>query len=241
MSLDKDSRQPLYRQLMEELKEQIHNGIYKVGDQIPTEPELANQYEISRITVRKTIKELCEQGYLVKQQGKGTFVETPKIYRKIEQQSNVSFTESCKQNGRVPLSHVLSFEIIKAEEWVQDFLKLDSETKVLLITRLLLADNIPIIMENIYLPYDRFEDFQPDKLENSSLFEYLDKKYHIITHSKSRSTIEIDTASQEVASKLGIVTGEPVMLMCNYMKDQDEVPTYISREIIIGNRYIVSI
>lgn len=241
MSLDRDSRQPLYRQLMEELREQIRNGIYKVGNQIPTEPELANQYEISRITVRKTIKELCKQGYLVKQQGKGTFVETPKIYRKIEQQSNVSFTESCKQNGRVPLSHVISFEVIIVDEWVQDFLKLGNGTKVLFITRLLLADSIPIIMENIYLPYDRFEDFQPEKLENSSLFEYLEKKYHIISHPKSRSTIEIDTATPEVASRLGMITGEPLMIMCNYMRDQNDVPTYISREIIVGSRYIVSI
>lgn len=54
MPLDKEARQPLYRQLMEELKEQIHAGKYKAGDQIPTEPELAAIYEVSRITVRKT-------------------------------------------------------------------------------------------------------------------------------------------------------------------------------------------
>lgn len=241
MSLDKDSRLPLYCQLMEKLKEQIHSGVYKVGDQIPTEPELAEKYKISRITVRKTIEQLCQQGYLVKQQGKGTFVETPKIYRKIEQQSNVSFTEACRQNGRVPLSHVISYETIKADEWIQDFLKLAIGAKVIFITRLLLADNIPIIMEKIYLPYDRFEDFQPEKLENASLFKYLENKYNITSHSKSRSTIEIDSASQEVASKLGIMSGEPVMLMNNYMKDQNEVPTYISSEIIVGNRYIISI
>lgn len=241
MALDKESRQPLYRQLMEELKEQIHNGKYKAGDQIPTEPELANQYGVSRITVRKTIEELCDQGYLVKQQGKGTFVDTPKLYRKIEQQSNVSFSESCRMNGREPSSHVLSTEIIKPEKWVADFLQLGKDEKVIYITRLLIADSIPIILEDIYLQEERFKDFDSRKLENGSLFQYLSEKYNIENHPKSRSTIGIETASPDVAAKLEMIPGEPVMILCNYMKDQNQSPSFISKETIVGSRYTVSI
>ena len=100
MGLDKNAQLPLYAQLMKEIKEQIQNGMYKPGSKIPTEIELANHYQVSRITVRRTIEELCAQGLLIKRQGKGTFVEAPKIYRKVEKENNLSFSASCHANGR---------------------------------------------------------------------------------------------------------------------------------------------
>lgn len=116
MMLDKNSQQPLYVQLMRVIKDNIQNGQYKAGDQIPTETALSDTYGVSRITVRKTIEELCAQGFLVKRQGKGTFVEMPKIYRKIEQDNNISFSESCRANGRNPSSHVLSCCFVEAQD-----------------------------------------------------------------------------------------------------------------------------
>lgn len=64
--LNKNSIQPLYKQLMDIITSQLKNGTYKPGEKIPTEPELAELYQVSRITVRRTIEELCTQGYLVK-------------------------------------------------------------------------------------------------------------------------------------------------------------------------------
>lgn len=113
MKLDKESTVSLYMQLMHVIKEQIHNGTYLEGEQIPTEGELSKMYNISRITIRRAIEELCQQGYLKKIQGKGTFVEAPKIYRKLEQDNNISFTEACKLNGCTSSSHVISFRIEK--------------------------------------------------------------------------------------------------------------------------------
>lgn len=101
MKLDKKSTVSLYIQLMHVIKEQIHNGTYLEGEQIPTEGELSKMYNISRITIRRAIEELCQQGYLKKIQGKGTFVEAPKIYRKLEQDNNISFTEACKLKGSI--------------------------------------------------------------------------------------------------------------------------------------------
>ena len=78
MSLDKNHSYQLYAQLMKEIKDQIRKGTYKEGDQIPTEGELSTAYQVSRITVRRTIEELCSQGFLVKRQGKGTLWKYPK-------------------------------------------------------------------------------------------------------------------------------------------------------------------
>ena len=72
---------PLYQQIYDELKEAIERGEYTPKERIPSEPELAEKYEVSRITVRRAVEELCTDGYLVKQLGRGTFVSAPHINR----------------------------------------------------------------------------------------------------------------------------------------------------------------
>ena len=78
-----DSSTPLYQQVANDLKTTIENGIYRVGQKIPPEPELSQLYSVSRITVRKAIELLVEDGLLSKRQGKGTFVCQSEPSRKI--------------------------------------------------------------------------------------------------------------------------------------------------------------
>lgn len=241
MPLDKNSQYPLYRQLMDEIKILINTGKYKAGDQIPTEPELAKQYNVSRITIRKTIDELCMRGYLIKCQGKGTFVEAPKIYRKVEQESNMSFTDACRMNGRKPTSHVLYCKLVEPEAWNNEFLQLPKGEMLYHVQRVLYADELPIIYEHIYLPYRNFPDFQAEKLENGSLFRLLEEEYHVNHDYKNRSTIEVATADQDIAEELQILIGEPVMLLSNYLRNEENQPVYMSSEIIVGSRYRISI
>ena len=99
-SLVVSSQLPLYQQLLEDIKADINDGKYSTGDKIPSELELADVYGVSRITVRRAVAELCNEGYLVKRQGKGTFVDLPKINRKIPQDAKVlSFSKACAMRG----------------------------------------------------------------------------------------------------------------------------------------------
>lgn len=241
MRIDKNSHQPLYRQLMEELRTLIQTGYYKNGDKIPTEPQLSDLYNVSRITVRRTVEELCKQGLLIKRQGKGTFVQTPKLQKKIEQKPNMSFTESCTLNGVKPTSQVIATSIIEAEKWQKNYLKLQEGDKLLSIQRILSADNVPIIYETLYLSAKRFSSFPIKKLRNNSLSQILKEKYDIIDSSNNKTTIEIDVATQEIAKQLCILVGEPVMLLTDYMRDKDDMPTYIGYKIAAGSRYTFSI
>ena len=241
MSLDKNSQQPLYAQLMKEIKEQIQNGVYKPGNKIPTEIELSETYQVSRITVRRTVEELCTQGVLVKRQGKGTFVEAPKIYRKVEKDNNLSFSASCFANGRKPSSHVISCSVTEAEDWQNEFLNLTEDKRLYHIERVLSADALPIIYEHIYIPVSRVPGFQVEKLEDGSLFQLLAEEYQAVESEKSRSTVEVGTAQSSIAGHLRMNTGEPVMILTSFMNDTAENPLYISYEIIVGARYRISI
>lgn len=80
MKLNTTSDIPLFEQLKNDLLEQIKKGIYISGQQIPTETELSELYHVSRITIRRAITELCNEGVLIKKQGKGTFVKERKIF-----------------------------------------------------------------------------------------------------------------------------------------------------------------
>ena len=75
---------PLYQQVAEDLKNRIEQGEFCSGQSIPSEAKLCEQYEVSRITIRNAIAELVEQEILVKYQGKGVFVRTPKMTKKLE-------------------------------------------------------------------------------------------------------------------------------------------------------------
>ena len=86
MKLNTTSDIPLFEQLKNDLLEQIKKGIYISGQQIPTETELSELYHVSRITIRRAITELCNEGVLIKKQGKGTFVKERKIFRKLFKQ-----------------------------------------------------------------------------------------------------------------------------------------------------------
>ena len=83
MRLNEGSLTPLYQQLMEDIKCAIEEGRYQPEEKIPSESELSELYSVSRITVRRAVDELCAQGYLVKKQGKGTYVGRAKLQRKL--------------------------------------------------------------------------------------------------------------------------------------------------------------
>ena len=73
-TIDRDSKEKLYVQIYSIIKEKIENGEWPSGTKITTEDELCKTYDVSKVTVREAISELVREGYLRRQQGKGTFV-----------------------------------------------------------------------------------------------------------------------------------------------------------------------
>lgn len=113
---------PLYQQVIDIIKNEISSGAYKAGARIPNEFELAESYKVGRVTVRRAIEELVQQGYLTKRQGKGTFVNAPKLKRKIRQKDDVqSFSDACRVNGMEAGARVISRKILPADSTEAQF------------------------------------------------------------------------------------------------------------------------
>ncbi|MDO4345000.1 MAG: GntR family transcriptional regulator [Eubacteriales bacterium] len=237
MHLDSSSATPLYLQLKNLLTEQIQTGKLKGGDQIPTETELCQKYNIGRNTVRNAIKELTEEGYLIKKQGKGTFVQCKTIEENVN--CNASFTSVCRANGMVPSNKLVTLALQPASKADIEALHVAPDSMILYIARVLYADGIPVIFDRLYLT-EKYSDLIRENLDNVSVYELLYKKFHVIM-SESHKTIELAYANEEESKLLNIDAGDPVLLMNETVFDSTGEPVHRTKQIILGDRFKYSI
>lgn len=173
--IDKLSKTPLYVQLMDILIDKIENYMEE-NDQLDSEREICDKYGLSRTTVRQALDELEKEKYIYKVQGKGNFVSS----RRMEQEllKVYSFTDETRKLGKKPSSKLLNFEIAEATEKVSRKLKLQEKELVFKISRIRLADEIPMIYEVTYLPYEKFSGMTKEMLVESPMYEVFKNKYH---------------------------------------------------------------
>lgn len=225
---------PLYLQVKELIKSTLIAREYKNGEKLPTEMELCQQYKVSRITVRKAVEELCHEGFLVKKQGKGTFVKQKKMQRKMEHL--LSFTQACAGNGMEPSAIVLKREIVRLEAWIAEEFGLKPEMGMVKIRRLRKADGIPIMLEDNYYPYDAFQKLMEESLEGS-LYQLLEEKYQISVESARDTYLDGVKADAEQASLLEVSYGEPLFCMKMKVYDSQGRLVHIGIEHIVCERY----
>lgn len=172
----KNNPLPLYYQLKEILMELIENEVLKPGDAVPTERELCEIHEISRMTARKAIMDLVIEGVLYREQGKGTFVAEPKMNQQLSQLK--SFTEQMEEKGLQTSSIILSFSVKKATKKICQNLNLSEEDKrVFEIKRLRYVEEEPLCIETVWLPFNMCQDLSRIMLEGGSLYKLLREKY----------------------------------------------------------------
>lgn len=229
---------PLYQQIFEEIKSAIEEGVYAPKERIPSEPELAAQYGVSRITVRRAVEDLCAEGYLVKQQGRGTFVSTPHINRRLLQYTVArSFTDVCRDNEMVPGAHVINRLIVPVRSEEAKFFGLDEQALLLYIQRVRTADGQPIFEENVFLPYEGNQELLAMDLEDVSLFDTITQVGGRRPVRTPQRTVEAVRATQEQATRLVISAGDPLLFLNVCFADENDEPVCIGRQYYVGSRY----
>lgn len=241
MKLKEESLIPLYQQLIEEIKRSIEDGKYKYDEKIPTEPELSDIYSVSRITVRRAVNELCEEGYLVKRQGKGTYVRRSKLHRKIVSKGTMSFSDVCKENGVKHSVKVINSQHVPARQDECHFLNIPSDSPMLFTQRVHSADGFPIQIENSFYPLEKFSFLESENLNDRSLFHLLCDKCQIGMINSRDSILEIVLASTEHAQLLQVPVGEPLFYINSYFTDENDNALFVGRSYIVGSRYTMHI
>lgn len=231
--LKQDAITPLYVQLMEELETSIRNGVYKPGDKIMTEAEMAKEYGVSLITVRKAVGSLMEKGLVVRKQGKGTFVTKPKYSRNMKKLQ--SFTEMCEQMGVKPGAQVLENRLIMADKKVADRLGIEPGSNVVYISRLRLADGEPVQVEKSYFPL-KYAFLLEEDLNNGSMFECLKEKAGAKVAS-SEKMIELCRATAKEAALMDVKKGDYLLFVKSTAYDENGEPMYAGIQLINGDRF----
>lgn len=175
-TINKNSTIPLYIQLMNILVEKIENNM-KENDKLDSEREICKKYGLSRTTVREALNELEKNNYIYKVQGKGNFISPRVVEQDLIKVS--SFTEEMKKHGKNPTSKLLSFEIIEAKGKISRKLKIEENELVFKLSRIRIADNIPMIYEITYLPYERFKGLTKEAIEENPLYEIFRNSFNI--------------------------------------------------------------
>ena len=139
------AQEPKYKRLLDTIRSEIQRGIYQVHDQIPSEKELGERFDVSRVTVRRALKELTEEGLLERYQGKGTYVSMPRIQRDLR--SVTSFHASCTMMGLKGSARVILRQLIAPTERDLRELQLSGDAHVIEVRRLCLADDAPVMLE----------------------------------------------------------------------------------------------
>lgn len=234
MNLYSNNNISLFEQIKADIKEKISTGVYKAGEKIPTESELTDLYNVSRITVRRAVNDLSKEGILDKKQGKGTFVLVKKILRKISHAQ--SFTQACKASGMTPMSIITERQIVPITNLDIPEKDLLGDNLAIFIQRIRYADGTPISCENNYYPYPRFA-FLMDEDLSGSLYNLLEKKYHIKIGLPKNSYIDVKNAGLKIGKLLNITVSEPVFLLSTEMYDTSNQLIHIGKQIIAGSRY----
>ena len=186
---------PMYFRIQQAILGQIQQGLIKPGQQLATEAELAQQFQVSRITAKRALDELVRQGRAFRQQGRGTFVAQTRI-RDIS--GFGSFSEDVKARGLVPGSQVLIFEVDKPDVEVRERLLLADGEDVYKLKRLRLANAEPVAVETAYLPCRFFPGLLAENLNDKSLYSVLAEKYQV-TATWADAEIEAREATKEEA------------------------------------------
>jgi len=209
--LSHDERLPLYQRLHDELTEKISSQQWRAGETIPTEIELARQYNASIGTVRKTVDVMVAEGLLERFQGKGTYVRRARF-----DSSLFRFFRFQNQSGerRIPESRILKLVVTEAPTAVSSALRLPTGASVIHMSRLRLIDNEPILSESIWLPKEHFAplaDLKPNEFGDLLYPLYEEHCGKIIASAEETLTAEIVNPLH--ARLLKIKTGSPVIVI----------------------------
>lgn len=209
--IDFDSYIPYYHQLMEIIKEAIHEEVWLPGEQIPSEMEFCDAFGVSRTVVRQALRELETEDIVIKRKGKGTFVAKPKINEGLIQKLT-GFYQDMVEKGLHPQTKVLYQAIIPATKKIAGYLDVPISTEIVEIKRLRSINGEPIQLVTTYIPQKLSPNLANADLNNRSLYEYLASENGIQIH-KGVRYIEAVLATEEEAELLDIDEGDPLILL----------------------------
>lgn len=235
MSLQHDSPTPLFQQIRNLLQARIKAGEYAVGSRLPSERELAEEYMVSRMTARRALQSLAQEGFTYSRVGKGTYVSSPKINQELY--ALTSFSHDMRQRGVRPNSRVLAADVRPAPPDVASPLRIPVETPIVVLRRIRLADRTPLALETSHLPHAICPHLLDGRdFEHESLYDVLYRDYGLVLV-KADQVIEACMPEESERLALHLDHRTPVLRLTRVTFNDQEHPVEFVRSVYRGDQY----
>ncbi len=229
-SVRRNVRIPYYEQVKLLILKEIESEGLQPGDMLTSEGEMCQRYEVSRTVVRQAVGELVNEGVLVRQQGKGTFISRPKV-REQFMQSTVGFFEDLSLRGHSVQSKVISCQLVEAESTVAEPLEIEPGSKCVEITRLRYVNDDLVAFTKSYVNSadpSMVDDLIAADLSRNSLYRTLEENWGLRIESGRRS-LEVVTASGVLPGILEVKAGSPALYIESIGRDASGTPVEFFR------------
>jgi GntR family transcriptional regulator len=223
---------PLYTRLQEHVAELILSGKLAPDVRIQSEREFSEDLGVSRMTVRRALTELVNEGLLERKQGSGTYVAKPKVTYEAEELTN--YVQAMRQRNIAAASQLLEFCESVASRLLAESLAIEIGSPIYRVAILRFANRVPVVLERDFVSCARFPDLQEWDLEKSSIHDLLTDVY-AMTAGRMSQTLEAVVATDAVARQLRVDEGFPLLMLSRIVLGSDGGPLVFSQDFLRGD------
>lgn len=232
VAIDPQNPTPLYAQVEEVLKERLRRE-WRPGEQIPSEAQLCEQYQISRITLRHAIARLVNQGLLERGRGRGTFVRDTHLTAEVRSVS--SFTDEITNLGMKAGSTIKAIERVPAYFEYSEIFGIPEGDELIRIVRIRTGDGVPIGIQETYLVGRLFPGLEQYLADNASLYSVLTSRFGL-SPAEAVETYSVGLLRKEDAALLAAKPGVPVFKVARTTRTATEAFEHTS-SVMLGDKY----
>jgi GntR family transcriptional regulator len=226
--------EPLWIQAVNLIRGEIEKGILKPGMRLAPERELCRQLGISRVTLRKALGRLVEEGVLSASHGRGWYV-TQAVAKKEWPNSLESFSETAARMGLKPRSKVLTAQASPATIDEAEPLGIAPGTPLFRLERVRLLDGVPIALDLSCIPLALVPEVEKVDFRTRSFYSTLSAAG--VEPVRADSTIEATKADDRAAEHLDVAPGDPLLVMHQVVLGAEQEPLFVSTIRYAGERY----
>jgi len=231
--LDEKLPYTLQYQLRNKILENIQTKVWAPGEQIASERELCDEYGVSRITVREVIKGLVQEGYLVRKQGKGTFVSMPKFEHELS--SDYSLSLELEKTGVDNSFILISFQQVKATPMLMSHFKLKINDPIYELTRVRHIGGELFAWERSYIPLEYLGNATEDDINRDGLYMTI---FHSCGLMAEEAEVEVEAKNcpAEIATQLQIKKNKAVIYLTRVTSAKDQIIEFCE-SYIVSDKY----
>lgn len=211
-----DRKIPYHMHFRDHFASMIEAQTLAPGSKLPPERTLAEEFEISRVTVRQALIRMEAEGLIFREERRGWFVSPPRI--RYDPTANTSFTESITKQGRVAGTTVLSKQQVAASQWISNLLHCAVGVPIFIISRLRSVDGRAVMVEQIHVKAKRCPGLLDYPLDQS-MTDLMLEKFGIIEH-RTQISMRPTALSDQPAKALGASVGTPSLYLSRTILDQ---------------------